>query len=274
MGNGDERWITARDAVALITPYFPQDRPMEQRLIEWAKDDMVGSRCARRAEETEGLGKVYYDDESIPSEFWSDIDRADRRETADWATGTFSITIYDPYGSKSVRVHGVEFNEDDIRLRMKTLLNLDIESVPSRADQLFRAQAEAEALQAKMAALPLTSLTSKAELIGRISRAPPPITPLQSYVSVPSPRNPPRISPSASDLLPTAPALKAKKLPTASGAEVDAWFRGLPAGDQARGIRWLWQNAKACFEGSGRDVKRKQVEKFVEGRTRGRPRTK
>jgi len=55
-----------------------------------------------------------------------------------------------------------------------------------------------------------------------------------------------------------------------SEAQVVAWHKSLSPQDQARGFRWLWRAARDAH--SPRQVYKKHVLRFVEGRPKGRPR--
>ena len=61
------------------------------------------------------------------------------------------------------------------------------------------------------------------------------------------------------------PARKPERARAVGFSEVEAWYGSLGPSEKARGLRWLWAEAKASLG----DVKRKQVEPFVRGRKRG-----
>jgi len=53
-------------------------------------------------------------------------------------------------------------------------------------------------------------------------------------------------------------------------SEIRAWFSALPAEDQVRGFRWLWEEVRRAF--FPRRVLKKHILPIVEGRPKGRPR--
>jgi hypothetical protein len=96
---------------------------------------------------------------------------------------------------------------------------------------------------------------------------------------VPAPTPPPTFPPSFGRVRPGEMRLSDLKLeqrarlpPAADPVtpdEADAWYASLAPKEQAMGLRWLHARAKA--DHPGRQVVRKLIEKFVEGRKTGRP---
>jgi hypothetical protein len=90
------------------------------RLVQWAADEIVLTRCQRWVFKSEDRGKHIENDVLIPSSFWDDMQVA--RRLSDWSNGAFEVIGYKPlYGRTETRIHGVEFCENDLLAHLDTL---------------------------------------------------------------------------------------------------------------------------------------------------------
>jgi hypothetical protein len=103
----------------------------------------------------------------------------------------------------------------------------------------------------------------------KVSNAPAPITPMTGSKGMPIAEF--LVRELLRDRTSPAPSTQPLKTGIVAQSEIERWFADLSPEQQAQGQRWLWDKAKTDLS---KDVKRKQIEPFVSGRPRGRPRSK
>ena len=115
---GDEKWLSAADAVELLKGQFESIDAARQTIIEWCAADLVTARCKRhQVDGPRGIQST--DDCQVPTAVWVQFRDPHYRQLETWAVGNFTASFQSGGGYNLQfiyhRVFGVQFAESELR---------------------------------------------------------------------------------------------------------------------------------------------------------------
>jgi hypothetical protein len=115
--NDQTRWLLAREAGELLSPLYDRPSLAREALIDLAALGAVTTWCSYYYLPRPLQNPLLRINEKhhVPVKFWDHFDRADLRETEDWALGNFCLQLEGDPGALIVKAIGVRFSEDDLR---------------------------------------------------------------------------------------------------------------------------------------------------------------
>jgi hypothetical protein len=274
-------WVAARDAAAVLRYLHSEPLTAQAAITEHAAGGLIRTRCKRRTireHDKAGVKTETHDDLEVFTEFWESFEQGQLRQSADWQMGSFATLHYMRGDWYTIRIFGVEFSREDLAKLAGVSAEPEIAPEPRGPAQIMTEWKAREA--ARLASEEPPAAPAKV----RISRVPPPIMPLavvQHAASTAAYNPAPVMTPDdvarefapyalrGAERGPTSRAAAAspvtssnprRKAPRSKGKPIThdefmAWYRELPLGDQARGYRWVWAEAKRHFRPRTRVLK-------------------